>query len=158
MLAGSGSVRIDAGAIADEPFDSFSARLRVTQSIWKLQDIQLTKNHGRLSGEITLEPARRFASGQLEGTDFRLADMRRLAMTASTALPKGGVDGNLNFEAHGQGTSEDFHLQCSWRFRNLSVAGTPLGEFHGTLTGEGNQLRLQGEGQSPGELCISARR
>ncbi len=149
-LAGSGSVRVDAGAIADEPFDSLSARLRVTQSIWKLQDIQLTKNHGRLSGEITLEPARRFASGQLEGNDFHLADMRRLAMTASTALPKGGVDGNLNFEAHGQGTPEDFHLQCSWRFRNLSVAGTPLGEFHGTLTGEGNQLRLQGEDQSPG--------
>ena len=157
-LAGSGSLRIDAGAIADEPFDSFSTQLRVAQSIWKLQNIQLTKNHGRLSGDLTLEPERRFASGQLEGTDFRLADIHRLPMTASTALPKGRLDGNLNFEARGQGTPEDFHLQSSWRIRNLSVAGTPLGEFHGTLTGEGNQLRLEGEDQSPGgNLHLSAR-
>ena len=157
-LAGSGSLRIDAGAVADEPFDSFSAQLRVTQSVWKLQDIQLTKNRGRLSGNITLEPDRRFASGQLQGTDFRLADIRRLPMTASTAPFKGGLDGMLNFEARGQGTPEDFHLQSSWRFRNLNVEGTPLGELHGTLTGEGNQLRLEGQDQSPaGDLHFSAK-
>jgi len=149
-LAGSGSLRINAGAIADEPFDSFSTQLRVSQSIWKLQDIQLRKNHGRLMGNIILEPERRFASGQLEGTGFRLADIRRLPLTASTAFPKGGLDGNLNFEARGQGTPEDFHVQGSWRLRNLSVAGTPLDEFHGTLTGEGKRLRLEGEDQSPG--------
>ena len=40
----------------------------------------------------------------------------------------------------------------------MSVAGTPLGEFHGTLTGEGNQLRLEGEDQSPGgNLHFSAK-
>ena len=157
-LAGSGLLRIEAGAIADEPFDSFSTQLRVSQSIWKLQNIQLTKNHGRLSGNLILEPERRFASGQLEGTDFRLADIRRLPRTASVALPKGGLDGDLNFEARGQGTPEDFHLQSSWRLRNLSVAGTPLGEFHGTVTGEGKQLRLEGEDQSPGgNLHLSAR-
>ena len=87
-LAGSGSLRIDAGAFADEPFDSFSTQLRVTQSIWKLQNIQLTKNHGRLSGDLILEPERRFASGQLQGTDFRLADIHRLPMTASTRAPQ----------------------------------------------------------------------
>jgi translocation and assembly module TamB len=157
-LAGSGSLRIDAGAFADEPFDSFSTQLRVARSIWKLQNIQLTKNQGRMSGEITLEPEPRFASGRLEGTGFRLADFRRLAMTASIALPKGRLDGNLNFEARGQGTPENFHLQSSWRLQDLSVAGTPLGEFHGTLTGEGTQLRLEGEDQSPeGNLHLSAR-
>ena len=68
------------------------------------------------------------------------------------------MDGNLNFEARGQGTPEDFHLQSSWRLRDLSVAGTPLGEFHGTLTGEGKQLRLEGEDQSPGgNLHLSAK-
>jgi len=157
-LAGSGLLRIDAGAIGDEPFDSFSTQLRVTQSIWKLQNVQLTKNRGRLSGNIILEPERRFASGQLEGTDFHLADIRRLPMTGSIELPKGGLDGNLNFEARGQGTPEDFHLQSSWRLGDLIVASTPLGEFHGTLTGEGNQLRLEGEDESPaGNLHLSAR-
>ena len=152
-LAGSGVVRIDDGAFADEPFDSFSTQLRVAQSVWKLQNIQLKKNKGRITGDLALEPARRFASGQLEGTGFRLADIRRLPITASIANPKGRLDGNLNFEARGQGTREDFHLQSSWRLGDLSVAGTPLGDVQGTLTGEGNQLRLEGENKSPGGTC-----
>ncbi len=157
-LAGSGSFRIDAGAFADEPFDSFSTQVQVAQSIWKLQNIQLTKDHGRMTGGLTLEPERRFVSGQLVGTSFRLADIRRLPTTASLALPKGRLDGSLNFEARGQGTPEDFHLQSSWRVQDLSVAGTPLGKFHGTLTGEGKQFRLEGENQSPGgNLRVSAK-
>jgi translocation and assembly module TamB len=147
-LAGSGTLRIEDGAIADEPFDSFTTHLQVAQSVWKLQAIRLTRGQGRLTGELTLEPERRFASGHLAGTDFRVADLRHLPITISTALPKGGLGGNLNFEVGGQGTPEDFHLKGSWRFGNLSVASTPLGDFHGTLTGEGNQLRMEGEDQS----------
>jgi translocation and assembly module TamB len=157
-LAGSGSLQIDAGAIADEPFDSLSTQLRIAQSIWKLQNFQLKKNEGRLSGEIALEPERRFASGKLEGTDFRLADIHRLPITVSKEFPKGGLDGNLNFAVQGRGTPEDFQLQSSWHLRNLRVAGTPLGEFHGTLMGEGKQLRLEGDEQSSGgNLHLSAR-
>ena len=157
-LAGSGLLRIDAGAIADEPFDSFSTQLRISRSIWKLQNIQLGKNHGRLSGDVIVEPERRFASGQLTGTDFRLADFHRWPLAASTALPKGGLDGKLSFEAHGQGTPEDFHLMGSWRLGDLSVAGTPMGEFHGTMRGEGKQLIVEGEDQSPaGNLHLSAK-
>src|ERR1035438_9806226 len=48
---------------------------------------------------------------------------------------------------------EDFHLQSSWRIADLTVAGTPLGEIQGTLTGEGNQLRLESENKSPGGTC-----
>jgi translocation and assembly module TamB len=149
-LAGSGSLRMEAGAFADEPFDTFSTQLRVAHSIWKLPNIQLTKNHGRMSGEATVEPGRRFASGRLAGTNFHLADIHRLPVTASLAFPKGRMDGNLSFEAQGQGTPENFHLQGSWRIENWSVAGTSLGECQGTLAGEGNQLRLAGEEQSPG--------
>jgi len=156
-LTGSGMLQIDAGAIADEPFDSLSTQLQVSESIWKLQNIQLRKNHGRLNGEINLEPERRFVSGQLVGTGFRLADIRRLPMPASNSIPKGRLDGSLNFEARGQGTQEDFHLQSSWRLQNLNVAGSALGEFHGTLTGEGRQLRLEGQDQSPaGNVRLSA--
>jgi len=147
-LAGSGMVRIDDGAFADEPFDFLSTQLRVAQSIWKLQDIQLKKSTGRLNGNLTLEPARRFASGQLEGTGFRLADIHRLPSTASLANPKGRLDGNLNFTARGEGTPENFHVQSSWQVQDVNLAGTALGEIHGTLTGEGNQLTLEGENQS----------
>jgi translocation and assembly module TamB len=148
-LAGSGLVRIDDGAFADEPFDYLSTQLRVARSIWKLQNIQLKKNAGQMSGNLTLEPARRFASGQLEGVGFRLADVHRLPVTATIASSKGGLDGNLNFSASGQGTPEDFHLQSSWRIYDVTLAGTSLGEMHGTLTGEGNKLTLAGENESP---------
>ena len=157
-LSGSGILRVDAGAIADEPFDSFSVRLQVAKSTWKLQDIHLAKNHGQLTGDVIVEPERQFASGQLVGTNFQLADIHRLSMAASTTLPKRGLGGSLNFEVHGQGTPQDFHLQSSWRFRDLSIAGTPLGEFHGTLKGEGKQLSLEGENHSPeGDLHLIAK-
>jgi translocation and assembly module TamB len=156
-MAGSGMVRIDDGAVADEPFDSFSAQVRVDQSIWKLQNILLRKKQGKLSGDITLDPERRVASGQLQGSDFRLADIRRLPMTAAHSLQNGGLDGDLNFQVQGHGSPGDFHLQSSWRLLNVNVAGTAMGGFHGTLTGEGKQLRLEGEGQSPGgHLHVSA--
>jgi len=74
-LGGSGSFRVDAGAFADEPFDSFSTQLQVAQSMWKLQNILLTKGHGRVSGALTVEPENHFVSGQLVGTNFRLADI-----------------------------------------------------------------------------------
>jgi translocation and assembly module TamB len=157
-LQGSGDLRIDAGAIADEPFDTLSARLQVARSIWKMQEIHLTKNHGQLSGDLVLEPGRQFASGQLVGADLRLADMHRLSMATSASLPKGGLAGSLSFEARGQGTPQDFHLQTSWRFRDLRLAGTTLGEFHGTLAGEGKQLVLKGENHtSGGDLQVSAK-
>ena len=157
-LAGSGLLRIDAGAIADEPFDSFSTRVTIAKSLWKLQDIHLTKKHGLLRGNLVLEPDRHFASGQLVGTDFDLADIHRLSMATSTSLPKGGLEGALNFEIHGRGGPHDFHLQSSWRFRNLSVAGTHVGEFQGTLAGEGKQLSLEGENHNPeGELHLRAK-
>ena len=107
-LAGSGALRIDAGAFADEPFDSFSTQFQVARSIWKMQKIHLRKNRGQLSGDLSVDPERRFASGQLEGTDFRLADFRRLPVAASTALPKDRLGGTLNFKARGQGSARGF--------------------------------------------------
>ena len=156
-LAGSGSLRIDDGAIADEPFDFVSARLQVTRSVWKLQDVQLAKGRGRASGNVSLEPERHFASGQLQGTDFRLADIRRLPTPDSTVLPKGGLDGLFSFELSGHGAPDDLHLQSAWRFRNLSLAGTAMGDLQGTLTGEGKQLTVEGDDQgTEGSLHLRA--
>jgi translocation and assembly module TamB len=157
-LTGSGVLRIDDGAIAAEPFDSLTAQVHIVQAVWKLEGIQLAKGHGRLSGDFTLDPGRRFASGQLQGFDFRLAEIEHLAPAAPAVLPKGGLDGRLSFEAHGQGTPESFELQGGWHIRSLSVGGTPLGDLNGRIEGENQQLRLEGEDQGPaGSLHVSAR-
>jgi translocation and assembly module TamB len=157
-LTGSGSVRIDNGDIADEPFNFFSTQLQVQKSVWKLHNIQLHKNKGRINGDLQVEPARRFVSGQLAGSGFRLADFHRLPITASIANPKGRLDGELSFTARGEGTPDDFHLQSLWGLQDVSIAGTPLGEVRGTLSGEGNQLSLTGESQSSsGNWRLSAK-
>jgi translocation and assembly module TamB len=148
-LAGSGFLRIDDGTFADEPFDSFSTQLKVMRSTWKLQAMRLTKKHGHLTGDLTLEPQRHFAAGQVAGIGFRLADIQHLPIAAPSTHPRGALDGNLNFEVSGQGTPDSFHLQGSWNLRNLGVAGTSLGELHGVLTGEGQQLRIAGDHQGP---------
>jgi len=157
-LTGSGVLRIDDGAIAAEPFDSLTAQLRIVETVWKLEGMQLAKGHGRLSGDFTLEPGRRFASGQLQGFDFRLAEIAHLALAAPEALPKGALDGRLSFEAHGQGTPDSFELKGAWHLRSLSVGGTPLGELNGVIEGEHQQLRLEGEDHGPaGTVHLSAR-
>ena len=157
-LAGTGVLRIDNGAIGDEPFDSLSAQLRVEQSLWKLEGIQLAKGHGRLSGDLALEPTRRSVSGQLRGVDFRLAEINHVPLAAATVLPKGALDGRLSFEARGQGTPDSFHLQGVWHIDSLRVADTPVGDLHGVMEGEGQQLRIEGENRGPaGALHLRAR-
>jgi translocation and assembly module TamB len=157
-LTGSGTLRIADGAIGDEPFDSFTALIRVERSTWKLTAVQVVKGHGRMSGDLTLEPERHFASGQMRGVDFRLTEIRSLPLAASEVFPKGAFEGRLSFEARGQGTLDDFHLLGAWQIHDLTVAGTLLGEMGGVVHGEGQQLRFEGQHQGPaGSLKVQAR-
>ena len=157
-LTGAGSVRIDNGTMGDEPFDSFRTDLQVTRSVWKLAGIQISKGQGRISGDLTVEPARRFASGQLKGWDFRLADIKHLPLAASSLLSKGPVDGRLSFEVKGNGTPEALNAQGVWAIRGLGVAGTTVGNLSGTMAGEGQQLLIEGDDQgTAGTLHLKAR-
>ena len=126
-LAGSGSVRIDAGALADEPFDSFSTQVRVQHSVWKLQNIQMRKNRGRMTGDITLEPGRRFASGQLEGSDFHLSDMRRLPVTTSPGRPEGRLAGVFKLPGARPGNSGGLAPARFMAARQVECRGNTLG-------------------------------
>jgi translocation and assembly module TamB len=157
-LAGDGVLRVDNGAISDEPFDSLSTNLHIARSVWKLGSIQLTKGHGRLSGELSVEPGRRFVSGQLRGSDLYLADIKRLPLAASNALPKRPLDGRLSFEVEGNGTPDTLHVEGRWRVRSLGVAGTALGDLNGALAGDGQQLVIECDHEgAAGNLHLRAR-
>ncbi len=156
-LAGSGTLHVAEGAINDEPFDSLSAQFHVAQSTWKLTGVQLAKGHGRLSGDVTLGPAHGFVSAQLQGTDFRLTEIKHFPPAASNALPKDALDGRLSFEGRGQGTPDSFHLQGNFHISNLTLAGSPLGEMNITVKGEEQQLHINAEHQGPtGALHVQA--
>ncbi len=157
-LAGIGALRIDSGTLYNEPFDSFSTQVQVANSVWKFQNLRLSKGRGNLHGELTLEPERNFASGQLTGSDFLLSDLYTLPIHRSSAATHGNLEGRLGFEARGSGTPEEFHLQCPWRIQDLSISGTPLGELSGSLNGEGKELTLEANDKSPaGNLHFTAR-
>ena len=156
-LTGAGVLRIDDGAIMDELFNYLSADLHVAQSVWKLGDIQVSKDHGRLSGDLTVEPARRFASGQLRGSDIYLADVQHLPLTTSSAIPHGPLNGRLSFEVTGRGTPDVFQLEGVWRVRSFGVAGASLGDWNGTVAGNGQELQFAGEEKGPaGRLHVTA--
>ena len=148
-LAGSGWLRIESGAVGNEPFDSLTAQIQVVQSRWKMQAIHLTKAQGHLDGELAFEPLRRFFSGQFAGTDFRLSQIESLTPASTAIVSKNPLDGQLSFQVQGEGTPDAFHLKGAWQVSNFSVAGTSLGGLTGILSGEQQRLRIEGENRGP---------
>jgi translocation and assembly module TamB len=147
-LEGSGSVQVENGTLADEPFDALSSQLRVVHSVWELQHLRLRKGAGQMTGELSIEPARRHVSGEIQGNNFRLEDVHGFPTVGASEGSKGKLSGGLNFSAHGEGMPGNLHLQGSWRVQNFSVAGTALGEIDGTISGEGDQLTFTSENRS----------
>lgn len=147
-LSGAGELRVDRGALAGEPFDTLSARLRVAESVCYFEDVQLAKGHGRLWGQARLNPAQRAFRIEARGADFSLAEFKRLALP-NAAGGAGRVDGRVSFTLDGEGTAEDVTLLATWEARDLAVNGTPFGELHGKTEWKGLQMRLEGRSQGP---------
>jgi translocation and assembly module TamB len=148
-LTGSGVVRIEAGTVAQEPFDSFVARIHVTESVWNLEEIQLAKGPGRITGELRIEPSRRSCSGELHGTGFLLTEFKHWALPANPSASARGLEGQASFDLRGEITPEDLQLHSIWSIQEIRIEGTPIGDFRGQLDGQGQRLRVQGEQSGP---------
>ena len=68
-------MRLEKVRLAEEPIDSFSARLRVAARRWFIEDIQLAKGAGRMTGQASVDPSTR---------QFQVAN----AMSAGAAIAK----------------------------------------------------------------------
>jgi len=148
-LTGAGVVRVEDGKVGQEPFDSLATNIRVAQSVWTLKGIHLEKGHGRITGQISFEPAKRFFSGELRGTDFSLAEFRQSALAATRSTASRGLGGRASFDLRGEGTAENLQLHSTWTIQEMSVDGSPIGDLRGQLDGQGQHLRVQGEGSGP---------
>jgi translocation and assembly module TamB len=147
-LSGTGEVRVDRGALAGEPFDSLSARLRVAESVFYFEDAQLAKGQGRLWGQARVNPSQRSFAVDLHGADFSLAEFKRLTpLFAANAAQS--VSGQVGFDLRGQGTPDDVTLLATWKARNVALNGTPFGELDGKIDWQGLEMRLEGRCQGP---------
>ncbi len=146
--AGTGFLEVKQPAFARESFDSLSANIRVAESVLNVQDIQLAKGRGKLTGQASFDPAQEVFSVDLHGADFSPADFLSTGQREGLAGPK--IDGLADFDLNGHGTPEDFELHSSWNIREFMLEDTPVGRLQGRLDWQSQTLRIQGRTDGPG--------
>ncbi len=149
-LAGSGSVRVDQAKVAGEPLDLVSADIRAAGSMVNIENIQVVKGQGRLTGQAQVNPTTRAFSTQLHGAGFSLAEIRQLSSGRLGATVLRQVQGIANFDLTGQGTPDNVQLQSKLNIRDVGFQGKPLGNFDGQIDWHGQQLQAQGQFRGPG--------
>jgi translocation and assembly module TamB len=151
-LEGTGSIKVENGNIAGETVDSFSTSIRVGESTWDLDTIQMLKDHGSITGKAQIGPLNHSITCQLHGRGFSLADFKRLALSfPNSSLPQ-QLEGQASFDLQGSGTPDNFHFRSTMLVEGLGVAGTQVGDLHVQLDGEGQNLRIQGISSGPGGM------
>jgi len=148
-LSGKGDVRLERVLLAEEPFDSFSAKLRMAGPHWYIEDIQLAKGAGRMTGQVRVDPSTRHIEGELHGRQFALADITRLSQTENgkRSIVWGG---SAAFDLTGEGLPGNVTLAGTWDLKKVSLNGGVIGDFHGQIDGRGRELRLEGRMEGPG--------
>jgi translocation and assembly module TamB len=148
-LSGKGDVRLERVLLAEEPFNSFSAKLRMAGPLWYVEDIQLAKGGGRMTGRVRVDPSTRHIQGELHGRQFALADITRLSQTEN-GKRSSVWGGSGAFDLTGEGLPGNVSLAGSWDLQKVSLNGAMVGDFHGQIDGRGKELRLEGRMQGPG--------
>jgi translocation and assembly module TamB len=167
-LEGTGGIKVEDGSLAGETFDSFSTSLRVRESTWALDTLEMVKGHGRITGKAQIEPSTRSLTCQLHGSGFSLVEFKRLARAfpnlsapgvvgATLVVAQGGHEGRLynalegqaSFDFQGSGTPDYFRFHSTGLLQSISIGGTQAGDLHVQLDGEGQNVRIRGVGSGP---------
>ena len=143
-LAGSGTVRVESGHIDGETFDAFSAGVHILESSWEIDNIKLVKDYGLITGTAKVEPATRSVTCQLQGAGFSLANFKKLTQVFPSPSRAPRLQGQVSFDLQGSGTPDHFHFRSTGLVQSISIGGTPVGDFHVQVEGEGQNLRVQG--------------
>jgi len=151
-LNGAGAIEVEQGAIAQEPFDSLSAKVRVSESVWYLEKIELKKGSGLLSGQMSFDSSRRSFAAELHGEQFSLAEFRRLWPGGPESPQTALLQGAAAIDIRGEGTPDDVRLNSNCTIRDFRVAGELAGDFQGQAEWTGKQVRLEGRARGPGGL------
>ena len=148
-LEGTADIKVEDGNIAGETFDSFSTSLRVSESTWDLDTIQMVKDHGNIVGKAQIKPVNRSLTCQLHGTNFSLAEFKRLARAFPNLAPSHPLGGQASFDLQGSGTPDHFRFHSTGLVQGISIGGTQVGDFHVQLDGEGQNVQIRGISSGP---------
>jgi translocation and assembly module TamB len=166
-LAGSGRLKLEDGNLAGETFDSFSTSLRVTESTWDLETLEMLKGHGKITGKAQIKPSTHYLTCLFHGSGLSLAEFKRLnsalpnlsaphAAGATLVVAPGGqggrpdaLRGQASFDLQGGGTPDYFRFHSIGLLQGISIGGTEVGDLHVRLEGEGRNVQIQGVGSGP---------
>jgi translocation and assembly module TamB len=151
-LEGTGAIRVENGNVAGETVDSFSTSIRVGESTWDLDTIQMLKDHGSITGKAQIRPLNHSITCQLHGRGFSLAEFKRLALSFPDSAPPLQLQGQASFDLQASGTPDNFHFHSTMLVEGISVAGTQVGDLHAQLDGESQNLRIRGIVSGPGGM------
>ena len=151
-LQGTGALKLENGNIAGETVDSFSTSIRVSESTWDFDNIQILKDHGSVTGKAQLTPSDRSLACQLHGRGFSLAEFKHLGYAFPSSDPSLQFGGQTSFDLQGEGTPDNFHFASTILVESMSLGETQVGDLHLQLDGEGQKLRIQGVGSGPGGM------
>jgi translocation and assembly module TamB len=148
-LQGTGAIRVENGNIAGETFDSISTSIRVGESAWDFDTIQVLKDHGSITGKAQIEPLNHSLTCQLHGVGFSLSDFKKLAPSFPNSSVRQQMEGHASFDLQGSGTPDNLRFHSTVLIQGMSIGGTQVGDLHVQLDGEGQNLRIQGVGSGP---------
>ena len=134
--AGEGTLRIDGGTLAGEPFQSVRAALEFAGPQVGLHDIVLTRNGAQLTGSLAYNFGDRAFNFDLTGTNFQLAKFPRLQQ------PLLSVAGTAAFHLQGTGTTAAPVIDIELHIREMLLNQEPTGDFDLTGKTHGADLHL----------------
>ena len=139
---GFGAMTIDRGAAWGEPFQKATATLRFDGTGVRLDDVDLTKEGGSVTGAAFVG----WDSTYSFNADGRRIPVDRIAAFTYRKAPLSGV---VEFTAAGSGTFDAPRYDVKFRVNDLLVKGEDVGQVSGTLALRGRELSGEVDAASP---------
>ena len=145
---GQGEIRVENGAVYDEPFDSLSTRLWVERSVWQIKDIVLAKGQGLARGEGKVNYPDRQLQISLSGNNLQLGQVKRLQ--SALEISAADLQGLIAFDIRVQGWPGAIEMEAGTTVRDVVAKGVPLGQVTARITQEGGRTQIRGRSEGAG--------
>jgi hypothetical protein len=139
---GFGGMTIDDGTAYGEPFEKATASLRFDGTGVRLDNLQMSKGVGALTGAAYVG----WDSTYAFNADGRRVPVDRIAFLQYPQTPVGGV---AEFTARGSGTFDVPRNDVRFRVTDFAVGSEPVGQVTGTLALRGTELSGEIDAASP---------
>jgi translocation and assembly module TamB len=127
-MNGSADLRVGAGSIKGEPFESITARATFTGSVINLENLEAKLGAGLINATGTIDRKTEAFNINARATNFQLERLESLAINAGT-LPRLTGVANLNIQAKGEKFSDfaTYDVNIDGEGRDVTVNGRPAG-------------------------------